>query len=64
MSSREYAIMKNSVLNQGQEQSHESGTVTIVCEVEQAKMLLNHATRFYPDAVPDIEKSIALAREP
>ena len=64
MSSREYAIMKNSVLNHDREQGHDVGMVTIVCEVGEAKMLLNHASRFYPDAGPDIEKSIALAREP
>jgi hypothetical protein len=64
MSSREYAIMKNSVVNQDREQGHDTGTVTIVCEAGEAKMLLNHASRFYPDAIPDIEKSIALARAP
>ncbi|MGH7853856.1 MAG: hypothetical protein ACREP3_10475 [Candidatus Binatia bacterium] len=56
--------MKNSVVNQDREQGHDTGTVTIVCEAGEAKMLLNHASRFYPDAILDIEKSIALARAP
>ena len=64
MSSRDYAIMKNSVVSTDGEHGQEHGMVTIVCEVGEAKMLLNHASRFYPDAVPNIEKSIALAREP
>jgi hypothetical protein len=64
MSSREYALMKNSVLNHAPEHAQDNGTFTIVCEMGEAKMLLNHANRFYPDAITDIEQSIARAREP
>jgi hypothetical protein len=64
MSSREYAIMKNSILEHESEHAQDSGTFTIVCEVGEAKMLLNHANRVYPDAIADIEQSIVRAREP
>jgi hypothetical protein len=64
MSSREYAIMKNSIVDYLPDQDRAAATVTIICEIGEARMLLNHANRFYPDATPDIEQSIALAREP
>ncbi len=34
----------------------------IHCDVEQAKWLLDLARRVYPDAVPDIEKALAVPR--
>jgi len=42
----------------------EPGTVAVLCNVTEAAMLLLVAKRFCPDAVPQIEKAIRLARFP
>jgi hypothetical protein len=63
ITSREYSILKNSIVVRNQETGEERRTIEILCDKEEADQLLDTATRLYPDAVPDISKAIALARE-
>jgi len=37
-------------------------TIAVLCDLEEAKMLLQVAKHFCPDAVPQIEKEIRLAQ--
>ena len=41
-----------------------ANTVAVLCNVDEATMLLQVAKYFCPDAVPQIEKAIRLARFP
>ena len=42
----------------------EANTIAVLCDVDEADMLLQVAKHFCPDAVPQIEKAIRLARFP
>jgi len=63
MLSREYLILKNGVVKRDQDGNPGQDTVEVLCEGQRAKFLLDLATLIFPDAVPYIEKSIALASE-
>jgi hypothetical protein len=39
----------------------EAGTIEVLCDPDEAQMLLQVARHFCPDAVPEIEKEISLA---
>jgi hypothetical protein len=39
-----------------------AGTIEILCDLDEAEMLLQVARDFCPDAVPQIEKDIRLAQ--
>jgi hypothetical protein len=39
----------------------EANTIAVLCDLDQAEMLLQVAKHFCPDAVPQIEKEIRLA---
>jgi hypothetical protein len=52
-----YFTLKNAV-------KIEANTVAVLCNVDEAAMLLGVAKHFCPDAVPQIEKAIRLARFP
>jgi hypothetical protein len=41
-----------------------AGTIAILCDLDEAEMLLQVANHFRPDAVPQIERAIRLARFP
>jgi hypothetical protein len=51
-----YFRLKNAVKNQG-------NTITILCDPDEADMLLQVAKHFCSDAVSQIEKAIRLARQ-
>ena len=55
ISSREYAALKNSVIEHG---SGNAGLVKILCEVADANLMLDLALKFYHRAVPFIEQAI------
>ena len=38
-----------------------AGTIEVLCDPDEAEMLLQVAKHFCPDAVPEIEKEISLA---
>src|SRR6266850_6490418 len=58
-SSREYEILKNSVITHRPEDM-----VEFLCGVDEAKLLLDRAKLFYPAAASCIEEGIRLFREP
>jgi hypothetical protein len=49
-----YSKLKNAVKT-------EANTINVLCEVDEADMLRHMAKRFYPDAIPQIEKAIRVA---
>ena len=49
--------LKNAVKTQ-------ANTIAVLCDLDEAEMLLQVAKHFCPDAVPQIEKAIRLARFP
>ncbi len=61
ITSREYSILKNNIVAGGPETGRDRGTIEIVCDKEEAELLLDAATRVYPAAVPDIQQAIARA---
>ena len=42
----------------------EANTIAVLCDLDEAEMLLQMAKHFCPDAVTQIEKAIRLARFP
>jgi hypothetical protein len=63
LDSREYEILKNSVISHVPEYLRDGNVVECLCTVEDAKLLLAHAKRFYPVAGSHVEEAIRLARE-
>jgi hypothetical protein len=61
LQSREYAILRNAVIGHEPESAREGNRVEILCDVADAKVMLDHAISFYPAAVPHIERAIANA---
>lgn len=58
LSSREYAILINSlIIHKSRDENHRE----FLCRIGEAKLLLDHARQFYPNAVPYIEDRISLA---
>jgi hypothetical protein len=49
-----YSRLKNAVKTQN--------TIAVLCDLDEAEMLLQVAKHFCPDAIPQIEKAIRLAR--
>ena len=56
--SREYAVLKNSLV----EPVPGDYNVEKLCEVDDTELLLDHAKRFYPEAVPYIERALSRLR--
>ena len=54
--SRGYAILKNSVI----ERTQDSSIVEILCQIEDAKFILDRAYQFYPGAAPYIEDALSV----
>ena len=50
-----YSRLKNAVKTK-------AGTIAVLCDVDEAEMLLQVAKHFCPDAVPEIEKEIKLVQ--
>jgi hypothetical protein len=57
----EYEMLKNGIITQDREKRP---AVEILCEVEDARMILELASEIYPHAVAHVEESINLARKP
>ena len=55
--SRGYAILKNSIIERTT--TGDSSIVEMLCEIDDAKLILERANRFYPLAAPYIEKALA-----
>ena len=61
ISSPEYEMLKNGLITRDGEQR---AAVEILCELEDAKRLLDLASRIHPETAPRLEKCIKLARQP
>lgn len=57
-SSRAYEVMQNVVIERSPKEGRFVRTARITCRKEDAEILLDHANRLYPDAVPEIRKAI------
>jgi hypothetical protein len=57
----EYEILKNGVITRDRQ---EKRAVEILCELEDARMILDLAIQIYPHAAPHLEACISLARQP
>ena len=55
LESREYAVLKTSIIESAPPGEY---NLEILCEADDAELLLDHAKRFYPDDVPYIEQAI------
>ena len=60
--SREIAILKNGVIIRISKEDHFERLVEIRCDIVDADRLLYLATTAYPEAVDDVAKAIAAAR--
>ena len=63
LASREYAILRNSVINHVPTSFREGNVVEILCALDDATLILDLARRVYPSAAPYIEKTMSLTRE-
>ena len=54
-----YDILRNSVI----ERTQDSSIVEILCETEDAKLILERANLFYPDAAPYIEDALSVVSD-
>jgi hypothetical protein len=59
--SPEYSILKNSIVAGGPETGRDRRTIEMLCDREEADLLLDAAKRLYPTAAPAIEKALARA---
>ena len=57
----EYEMLRNGIMTRDREKRP---AVEILCDLEDAKMILHLAGEIYPHAVPRIQESINLARKP
>ena len=64
LDSREYGILKNSIIGHVPEYLRDGNIVNCLCSVEDANLLLTHAKHYYPVAASYIEESIRLATQP
>jgi hypothetical protein len=62
ITSPEYTILKNNIVARRQS-SEEPPMVEIICDMDEAKLLLEIARRVYPEAVPFIENAMNVAPE-
>ena len=62
ITSPEYTILKNNIAARHQN-SDEQPTVEILCDMDEAKLLLETARRLYPEAVPFLEDAMSVAPE-
>lgn len=62
ITSAEYTILKNNLVAR-QQSSEEPPMVEILCDMDEAKLLLEASRRVYPEAVPFIEDAMSVAPE-
>ena len=58
ITSREYTILKNSIVPSDQSDGGERKTIEILCDKDEAALLLEAAIRLYPKAAPAIANGI------
>jgi hypothetical protein len=63
LSSREYEVLKNSVVSRAPIYLRFRNVVDILCRLDDAKLLLNRSKLFYPGASSYIEEGIRLAEK-
>lgn len=56
--SRVFEIMQNATIEPALSDDHFVRTTKLLCRLDEAKMLLNLASRVYPKAIPDIARAI------
>jgi hypothetical protein len=56
--SRVYEIMQNASIEPCLSDDQFAPTTKLLCRLDEAKMLLNLASRVYPNAIPDIARAI------
>ena len=61
ITSREYSILKNNIVDGGPESRPGEAIIKILCDNEEAELLLDAATRVFPAAVPEIKEAIGRA---
>ena len=61
ITSREYSILKNNIVDGGPETGPGEPTIKILCDNEEADLLLDAAARVFPAAVPEIKEAIGRA---
>jgi len=62
ITSPEYTILKNNMVARRQG-SDEPPTVEIMCDMDEARLLLETAKGVYPEVVPFIEDALSVAPE-
>ena len=62
ITSAQYTILKNNLVAR-QQSSQEPPIVEVLCDLDEAKLLLEAAKRVYPDAMPFIEDAMSVAPE-
>ncbi len=62
ITSPEYTILKNNIVARHQS-SEEPPMIEIMCDMEEAKLLLETARRLYPESVPFLEDAMSVAPE-
>ena len=62
ITSPEYTTLKNNIVARYQS-SEEPPMIEIMCDMDEAKLLLETARRLYPEAVPFIEDAMSVAPE-
>jgi hypothetical protein len=63
ITSREYTILKNGIVASDQSEGHERRIMTVLCDAEEAALLLDAATKLYPKAAPVIANAILAHRK-
>ena len=63
LSGREFALLKNSVVERAAHAPRGTIIVELLCTLEDAELLLDRASRFYPTAVPYIEEAVRRSRQ-
>jgi hypothetical protein len=61
--SKGYALLKNGIIVRREKDNHYERILEMHCDVDEAKGLLNLGRNIFPDAVPEIEKAIAVPRD-
>jgi hypothetical protein len=56
--SRVYEIMQNASIEPCLSDDHFAPTTKLLCRLDEAEILLNLASRVYPNAIPDIARAI------
>ena len=62
ITSAQYTILKNNLVAR-QQTSQEPPIVQVLCDLDEAKLLLEAAKRVYSDAMPFIEDAMSVAPE-